>query len=108
VEGLSAVSNLQTGGDSAVQGQEEGREPWDWRCDLKDTWKLHLSERDHDIEVTLPTGKKILFQYREESGLVDICAEPLTGVTVYGKDAKMLTSASAVEQICIGIHRDHE
>lgn len=72
---------------------------------MKDTTKIHLSAEDHDIEIVLPTGKKFLFQYREESGLVDLCAEPLTGVTVYGKDAKLLTSASAVEQICIGIHR---
>ncbi len=65
------------------------------------------AQEDHDVEIFLPTGGRLLFQYREETGLVDLCCEP-TGLTAWDKGGNGLCSASDVAQVCIGVHRDHE
>ena len=69
---------------------------------------IKLEAKDHDIELLLPTGRRLLLQYREESGLVDICFKP-TGLTVWqGDDVSGSLCSANAWQLCIGVHRDHK
>lgn len=73
---------------------------------VTDDMQIVLAAKDHDLRIVLPTGRKILIQYREETGIVDICTDP-TGITVLDRKSNFLSETSEGHQIILGVHRDH-